>query len=254
MLLIVGAFPPETDSLETLVGPGIQVQSVGIGPVEATLGLEALITEFAPTEVLFLGSCGQYAGSPPAEYIFSQVFTLLDPNSLLGRSRMVPAMRKFSAPTPGSLGLSCKESGQFQPSIVNTTVALSLESHGLSLPILEQAIEGLETHLARKSPLEGLRTNDVPKGPMEAEAQVANGSEAESTGRGLQKESIPVVENLEVFGMARLCEIHKIGFSTVMAVTNAVGPEGSASWAENYRPMGQTLQEKVSALVEKWRG
>lgn len=229
MLLIVGAFPPETELLEDLVGPGLVVQSAGIGPVDAILGLEALVTEFAPDEVIFLGSCGQYRGSPECHFIQGQLFTYLDPASILGRSRMVPAMRKYSMPRPGEFATLCMESGEFTPAIVNTTMSLSLEAHGMSYSLLEQAIEGLES----------LSSTDAKMTPWIGSRE-----------RG----SLSVTENLEVFGMARFCEIHKIGFSSLMAVTNQVGPDGSAQWARNYRSMGRQLQEKVRRLVEKRKG
>ncbi|HBS06674.1 MAG TPA: hypothetical protein DEA96_17025 [Leptospiraceae bacterium] len=229
MLLIMGAFPPETELLEDLNGAGVAVQSAGIGPVEALLGLEAMTTEFAPDEVLFLGSCGQYQGSDPVSYISGGFYTFLEPASLLGRSRMVPGMRKYSAPSPGEFGRLCMEQEDFVPAIINTTMSLSLESHALSLSLLEQAIEGLEAGTSAAAHLTQWK-------------------------RWQASENRPVMENLEVFGMARFCEIHKIGFTSLMAVTNLVGPEGSASWAENFRPMGRALQEKVRPLLEKWKG
>ena len=228
MLLIVGAFPPETELLEDLNGSGVAIQSAGIGPVEALLGLEALVMEFAPDEIVFLGSCGQYKGAASVSYVSGELFTFLDPASLLGRSRMVPAMRKYAAPKPGEFGKLCTSQPDFTPAIVNTTLSLSLEDHALSLPLLEQAIEGLEA---------GILANPELAAWKQQKSEI----------------SVPVMENLEVFGMARFCEIHKIGFTALMAVTNQVGPEGSAHWAQNFKAMGLELQQKVRPLLEKWR-
>ena len=178
MLLIVGAFPPETELLEDLNGSGVAIQSAGIGPVEALLGLEALVMEFAPDEIVFLGSCGQYKGAASVSYVSGELFTFLDPASLLGRSRMVPAMRKYAAPKPGEFGKLCTSQPDFTPAIVNTTLSLSLEDHALSLPLLEQAIEGLEA---------GILANPELAAWKQQKSEI----------------SVPVMENLEVFGIMR---------------------------------------------------
>lgn len=62
-----------------------------------------------------------------------------------------------------------------------------------------------------------------------------------------------MLENLEAFSLARFCEIHKIGFSAFVAVTNRVGPSGSEQWAANYRSMGQALQQKLIGSIENWK-
>ena len=121
------------------------------------------------------------------------------------------------------------EQEDFVPAIINTTMSLSLESHALSLSLLEQAIEGLEAGTSAAAHLTQWK-------------------------RWQASENRPVMENLEVFGMARFCEIHKIDFTAFLAVTNTVGPGGSEEWSRHYRSMAETLQEKVRPVLENWRG
>jgi len=56
-------------------------------------------------------------------------------------------------------------------------------------------------------------------------------------------------ENLECFGLARAAEIAGVHFSAVFAVTNAVGPSGSAQWRANYRAFSDLLQEEIGRLT-----
>ena len=232
MRLIVGAFPPETALLEDLNGSEFRVSSTGIGPVEALIGLEALVIEFGPREVIFLGSGGLYP-SPPGpggadgnlsqDYVWSRCFTFFDPGSLQGRSRMVPAMRQFATPLPGQLSKTLVESGSFLEGLVNTTVSLSLEAYGIDERTLADSVPGL------------------------AESGLSQSAHGSGSAR-------PVLENLEAFSLARFCEIHKIEFTAFLAVTNTVGPGGSEEWSRHYRSMAETLQEKVRPVLENWRG
>lgn len=52
-------------------------------------------------------------------------------------------------------------------------------------------------------------------------------------------------ENLEVYGIAYVCKRYEIDFAALLALTNAVGPDGSDEWRANYREMSLELQQIV---------
>jgi nucleoside phosphorylase len=56
------------------------------------------------------------------------------------------------------------------------------------------------------------------------------------------------VENLELFGIARVCEILNITLTSHLCITNLVGPNGSIDWQKNWRAMSSALQEHFKNL------
>lgn len=52
---------------------------------------------------------------------------------------------------------------------------------------------------------------------------------------------ITMVENLECYGLAKVCEKKEIPFQALFAITNEVGPEGSNQWKSNYRHLAIML-------------
>ncbi|PJZ55022.1 phosphorylase [Leptospira adleri] len=50
-------------------------------------------------------------------------------------------------------------------------------------------------------------------------------------------------ENMECFGLARVCEEFNIPFCAFFALTNTVGPTGSEEWKQNYRRESIRLQD-----------
>lgn len=56
------------------------------------------------------------------------------------------------------------------------------------------------------------------------------------------------VENLELYGIARVCEIKNISLSAHMSVTNLVGPNGSRDWQKNWRDLSNKLQNHYLTL------
>lgn len=56
------------------------------------------------------------------------------------------------------------------------------------------------------------------------------------------------IENLELYGIARVCEIRKISLTAHLAVTNVVGSEGSLQWQKNWRGLSNRLQNHFLAL------
>lgn len=64
-----------------------------------------------------------------------------------------------------------------------------------------------------------------------------------------QYKSDLIYENLEVYGLARVCQSIQIPFSSLLAVTNEVNPEGSSQWQKNHKKMGAMLQHKLLDLL-----
>src|SRR4051794_26967990 len=65
-LLVVGAFEPELTAFRTMLGndgmPGITVAAIGVGLVEAAMGMVRCIAEHRPSHALLLGTCGAFSG------------------------------------------------------------------------------------------------------------------------------------------------------------------------------------------------
>lgn len=60
-------------------------------------------------------------------------------------------------------------------------------------------------------------------------------------------------ENLEVYGLALVCESHKVFFSAVMPVTNLVSEMGSIQWGKNHKIMSTKLQNSVLEILRNSR-
>ncbi len=58
-----------------------------------------------------------------------------------------------------------------------------------------------------------------------------------------------LLENMECFGLSLVCEKKNLGFTSLFAVTNEVGPEGSAEWRNNYQKLGRELCQKIQEVV-----
>ncbi|EOQ95743.1 hypothetical protein LEP1GSC195_1815 [Leptospira wolbachii serovar Codice str. CDC] len=52
------------------------------------------------------------------------------------------------------------------------------------------------------------------------------------------------VENLELFGIAKVAAKFSISLTAYLAVTNLVGPNGSADWANHWKELSHSLQNQ----------
>ncbi|TGL90741.1 phosphorylase [Leptospira congkakensis] len=52
------------------------------------------------------------------------------------------------------------------------------------------------------------------------------------------------VENLELFGIAKVAANFSVTVTAYLAVTNLVGKEGSADWAKNWKDLSHSLQNR----------
>ncbi|TGK86896.1 phosphorylase [Leptospira noumeaensis] len=52
------------------------------------------------------------------------------------------------------------------------------------------------------------------------------------------------VENLELFGIAKVAAKFSVTVTAYLAVTNLVGPQGSTDWAKNWKTLSHSLQNQ----------
>lgn len=55
------------------------------------------------------------------------------------------------------------------------------------------------------------------------------------------------VENLELYGVTKVAQMFDVQTHALLAVTNAVGKEGSLDWQKNWRELSNTLQTYISS-------
>ncbi|TGK13812.1 phosphorylase [Leptospira fletcheri] len=60
----------------------------------------------------------------------------------------------------------------------------------------------------------------------------------------LKTESIGL-ENMEVFGLAKVAQDFQIPFAALFSLTNRVGPKGSEEWKSSWRKLSERLQESL---------
>ncbi|GBF49348.1 hypothetical protein LPTSP4_08590 [Leptospira ryugenii] len=60
-----------------------------------------------------------------------------------------------------------------------------------------------------------------------------------------EKLALCEIENLECYGIAKVCKQFGISFTAFFAITNEVGPNGSVEWQKNWRELSNQLQDKV---------
>ncbi|MFN3604007.1 MAG: hypothetical protein ACK4UJ_04785 [Leptonema sp. (in: bacteria)] len=64
----------------------------------------------------------------------------------------------------------------------------------------------------------------------------------------LKELKIPIVENLELYGIAKFCMIYNIPLSAFLSITNKVGKTASEDWKKNYK----TLAVKFNKLLKNY--
>lgn len=223
-LLICGAFALEIDHLaEQLQDPGasvlptggtVECAALGIGSVAAAIALQARLLDCDRpriTEVLFVGSAGVYAADQSAgpEAGGSRGF--------FGRSESFCkrdlAVLENRASVPGPLEGEVLRGGAARGRILGR----------------------LLTHARLAAMPTGL-TNSTDS--ITLVTPPGNGSAA-----------VPDYENLEGYGIARVCWQYDLPYAAVFALTNHVGPEGSAQWRANFRSMSTELQALVASVL-----
>jgi nucleoside phosphorylase len=62
-------------------------------------------------------------------------------------------------------------------------------------------------------------------------------------------ENAPTLENMEVFGIAKLAKTLGLGFSSILGITNEVGVNGSQDWLKNYKLVSKKLIDELNKTL-----
>jgi nucleoside phosphorylase len=62
-------------------------------------------------------------------------------------------------------------------------------------------------------------------------------------------ENSPILENMEVFGLARVATLLNKNFSSILGITNQVYEKGSEEWKMNYKEVAKKLINKINSAL-----
>jgi nucleoside phosphorylase len=103
-ILVVGAFEPEVELVRNNLTKlaeqtqfSMQVATVGVGLVQAALGIEALLLQFLPDLCLFCGTCGVFPNRSPSigDVVVARQVSWLDGSVVLDHAQ-APSLVKTS--------------------------------------------------------------------------------------------------------------------------------------------------------------
>lgn len=149
-ILIVAAWEPELAHLrglaeEACLAPAIE--SIGVGMVEAAVGMTRCIARHVPGAALFVGTCGSLApalapsDADPAVVAASSV-TLVDAAVLRGEAELPGPMAREVAPDPAMLAALVAAGAR--PARVATTLGVTVDDGLASLFARAADVEHLE--------------------------------------------------------------------------------------------------------------
>lgn len=210
MFCIVSAFDKEIEplisELEAVEVEGshwivpsrkLVIAAVGVGYLEAAIGLEKLLVKYPETTgVLFTGSAGVYPGVSSVtigELVVCKDTMLCDGTAELGLGLYATIMEK------GPYFSSLPMTQSLKSARVATLLALTKDNQ-------------LATTIQRNS-------------------------EAE-------------LENMELFGIAQVCEQRSLPWNALVGITNTVGEEGHVQWKQNYRKVAQLAGRELIKLIK----
>ncbi len=215
--LLVGAFPPEVGTLAAALArhPDYHVCVGGIGSVACALGVATELARLENVvEVLFVGSAGIYPGHDPAA------------------RTLPPEVAERVRPGHASLG-SVAVSAEFTRHDLGV-----LWGHARLPGPMQDRIVTRPGPVARRL----LEQSDVLRG-------ATNSPDAVSLLLPPDKPALASFENMEAFGAALACSRLGLPFAAALALTNLVGPDGSAQWFSNHKDFGQVLQERILSVL-----
>lgn len=242
-LLICGAFEPEVDHLTSLnrkkiqipgmTGPSeVHVCTTGIGSAAAasTVAGEAAAGDL--TAVLFLGSCGLYLSKDAYERLPENTVADISWTMNIPVSSLMP---DFHLPQPMR---KCVR--------VNVDLFKSRELNGF--------FTGLTRQLNSRLNLIDTVCNTTDVVTLKETDPLSLFNEVDHTGSGEKEEyiNLPVVENLELAGIAESARRHNIVLKALLAVTNRVCEEGSFAWKNNFRSRSDRLQRAVHDSIANY--
>jgi nucleoside phosphorylase len=88
-LLVVAAWDPELERFRALGVPGSCVtRAIGVGPVDAGIGMARALAEEQPDAVVLLGTCGALGRAVIGEIVVAREARLIDPATLERRAAL----------------------------------------------------------------------------------------------------------------------------------------------------------------------
>jgi nucleoside phosphorylase len=166
-VLVLAAFEPELAPLRVALGGApmavvqgrtVALKTTGIGLSAAAAGASAHAAEVGLRAVLFVGTCGAYAGTSLAigDVVVARAVRLVDPTVIAGASQFPEAMGTAVAVSPGILQAFVGPG--VRPVVVGTTLAITVDDANADRIARAGAeVEHLEAHgVAEACALRGL--------------------------------------------------------------------------------------------------
>jgi futalosine hydrolase len=159
-------------------------------------------------------------------------------DAALGTARAIAETHPSRIVLVGSAGaLPGSAIGHLEVVVVATTVLADLASARREASLLPRMAQIRETSAALTAAL-------IPEAPRVCALTTLTVTTSDEAARALaeaHRAHAPLVENLEVYAVARAAEAAGIPFAAVLGVTNQVGSLGRSEWAQHH--------EKASELV-----
>jgi nucleoside phosphorylase len=206
--LVVAAFEPELTEFRELARADkmteLAIEAIGVGLVEAAIGMTRCIARHAPTHALLLGTCGVLPPDPTTELARLAILDVVTARTTFLVERAFvesghPPAMPDRAELDGDLHDALVTAGARSVHVANT-LGITVDD-GLALLVsMWTASCAIEAHEGRESPL------------------------AERPG----------VEHLEAFAFARACAAHGVAGTVALGVANVVGSHGREEWRQNH--------------------
>jgi nucleoside phosphorylase len=144
--LVVAAFEPELTEFRRLAITVVaqvdtDVAQIGVGLVDAAMGMTRCIARHRPTHAILLGTCGTFAGAPGGVVTGREV-RLADASVAAGRAAIPPPM-PTTAPLDAALHDALVAAGATSAAIVNTLAITTDDTLAAALAV-EGGVEHLE--------------------------------------------------------------------------------------------------------------
>jgi hypothetical protein len=199
------------EELEGIENSEIPCLSLGVGNLKAGLNLVRFLEKNLVSEVIFLGSAGIYRTLPPPPSL--ALPTLLP---CLGISHQFLVWDKSRV--EGDLKI---------PELLESEIYSNPGYLGNNLLKDSEFIQGLTNC-----------PNGITLSKNDWWAGIPNPNR------------LPIFENMETFGIASACQLLGVPFTGCYALTNFVGPEGSADWLKNYQIGAKILTRKLNRILD----
>lgn len=231
----MGAFDPEIELLKSRMDGSrlrpdgqshisestVRVFSIGVGGTAAVLTLAKRCFEVGiPEEIVLIGSAGVY---PDSTDVPSLHFPLLAGPQYFTQIDLAVQLDRASIPD-----IMC-DSITVRPGIFSAQLIRNISGRKDCVFLLETATSAGPVCNS---------TNSITGDSIPVDLNVPR----------FQNRS--VMENLEAYAVAAFCEKFSIPMGCFLAITNTVGPQGSAEWQRNHVELGNFLQR---VIIDGWK-